>query len=97
MNFQILLHANMRGIGVSKGKNVLPPFNTEKTLERIAVSPKLLIRNQLKMTTSRFITPMCGYAEAMSRFYHMMHKALVESSDHFGGCAAADLRKVRHL
>lgn len=90
MNFNILLHANMRSIGVAKGKNVLPPYNTEKTLERIAVSPKLLIRNQLKMTTSRFITPMCGYAEAMSRFYHMMHKALMEKSDHFGGFAAAD-------
>lgn len=91
MNFNILLHANMRGIGVAKGKNVLPPYNTEKTLgNNRAVPVKSLIRNQLKGSKSRFITPMCGYAEAMSRFYHMMHTAWLEKSDHFGGCAMAD-------
>lgn len=86
MNFGILLHANMRGIGVVRGRNVLPPYNCEKALSKTSVSPKSLIVNQLKSATSRFITPMSGFAEALSRFWYMVR---MSSSGSFGGYAKA--------
>lgn len=87
MNFSVLLHANMRGLGVAKGKNVLPPYNCEKALCKTSVSPTYLIVNQLTSANSRFVTPLSGFAEALSRFWYMVR---MSSSGSFGGYAHAN-------